>query len=49
MGKRADLRYERKFWKQGIEAVAGVDMTVRNGEIFGFLGPPNLLNKIRVS
>jgi ribonuclease HII len=25
MGKRADLRYERKFWKQGIEAVAGVD------------------------
>jgi len=25
MGKRADLRYERKFWKQGIEAVAGCD------------------------
>src|SRR3984893_12962118 len=25
MGKRADLRYERKFWKEGIEAVAGVD------------------------
>ena len=25
MGKRADLRYERKFWKEGIHAVAGVD------------------------
>ena len=25
MGKRADLRYERKFWKQGIETVAGCD------------------------
>jgi ribonuclease HII len=25
MGKRADLRYERRLWKEGIEAVAGVD------------------------
>lgn len=25
MGKRADLRYERKFWRDGIQAVAGVD------------------------
>ena len=25
MGKRADLRYERKFWKEGVQAVAGVD------------------------
>ena len=25
MGKRADLRYERKFWKEGVHAVAGVD------------------------
>jgi ribonuclease HII len=25
MGKRADLRYERKFWKEGIHAVAGCD------------------------
>ena len=25
MGKRADLRYERRLWKVGIEAVAGVD------------------------
>jgi ribonuclease HII len=25
MGKRADLRYERKCWKEGIHAVAGVD------------------------
>src|ERR1700683_240035 len=25
MGKRADLRCERRLWKEGIEAVAGVD------------------------
>lgn len=25
MGKRPDLRYERRLWKQGFEAVAGVD------------------------
>lgn len=25
MPKRADLRYERKLWRDGIEAVAGVD------------------------
>src|SRR5690349_6285558 len=25
MGRRADLRYERKLWRDGIEAVAGVD------------------------
>ena len=25
MGKRADLRYERRFWKQGVHAVAGCD------------------------
>jgi ribonuclease HII len=25
MGRRADLRYERKFWKAGINAVAGCD------------------------
>src|SRR5208337_5208826 len=25
MGKRADLRYERRLWKEGLEAVAGVD------------------------
>lgn len=25
MGKRADLRYERRLWRDGIEAVAGVD------------------------
>src|SRR5438445_12714120 len=25
MTKRPDLRYERRLWKEGIEAVAGVD------------------------
>ncbi|HSR56597.1 MAG TPA: ribonuclease HII, partial [Candidatus Binataceae bacterium] len=25
MGRRADLRYERKLWRDGIQAVAGVD------------------------
>jgi len=25
MGKRADLRYERRFWKEGVHAVAGCD------------------------
>src|SRR5580658_3631455 len=25
MSKRPDLRYERRFWKEGVHAVAGVD------------------------
>ena len=33
------LRRAFKARNRTVEAVAGVDMTVRNGEIFGFLGP----------
>jgi daunorubicin resistance ABC transporter ATP-binding subunit len=33
------LRRVFKARNRTVEAVAGVDMTVRNGEIFGFLGP----------
>src|ERR1700716_1068610 len=33
------LRRAFKTRKQVVEAVAGVDLTVRNAEIFGFLGP----------
>ena len=33
------LRRAFKTRKRSVEAVAGVDLTVQSGEIFGFLGP----------
>ena len=33
------LRRVFKSRKRSVEAVAGVDLTVHSGEIFGFLGP----------
>src|SRR4029077_20953835 len=41
-GNAIETRGLRRVFKSRnrvVEAVAGVDMTVRNGEIFGFLGP----------